>query len=73
MATPDQYANMDMQMDYDPNVAADQNTIHQEVVIDIHVRHLKLQINEIMNQKDDLVEGQPIDLPVRIVWSRGKK
>ena len=42
MATPDQYANMDMQMDYDPNVAADQNTIHQEVVIDIHVRHLKL-------------------------------
>ena len=23
------------------------NTIHQEVVIDIHVRHLKLQITEI--------------------------
>lgn len=72
MATPDHYANMDMPMDYDPN-AAEQNTIHQEVVIDIHVRHLKLQIAEIMHQSDDPAEGQPIDLPVRIVWSRGKK
>ena len=29
--------------------SASQNTIHQEVVIDIHVRHLKLQIEEIIN------------------------
>lgn len=35
---------------------ASQNTIHQEVVIDIHVRHLKLSINEIMNTPDDQEE-----------------
>lgn len=50
-----------------------QNTVHQEVVIDIHVRHLKLQIDEIMNQSDEAAEFNPIELPVRIIWSRGKK
>ena len=53
--------------------SASQNRIHQEVVIDIHVRHLKLQITEIAEQPDDQPDNPPIELPVRIIWSRGKK
>ena len=50
-----------------------QNIMHQEVVIDIHVRHLKLQIDEIANQTEDDPDNPPQELPVRIIWSRGKK
>jgi hypothetical protein len=46
-------------------------SIHQEVIIDIHVRHLKIKLNEL--QIDPNTEGENIVLPVRIVWSRGKK
>ena len=58
-----------MDLDDRPTASRDTDTIHQEVVIDIHVRHLKLQINEIMNAPD----SAPLELPVRIIWSRGKK
>ena len=42
----------DEKNDFSKPLDGNANTIHQEVVIDIHVRHLKLQIDEIMNQPD---------------------
>lgn len=43
---------------------------HTEVVIDIHVRHLKMKVTELATDNDD---GESKVLPVRIIWSRGKK
>ena len=72
MASPGGFNDLDEDVNRATGATAsrDQDTVHQEVVIDIHVRHLKLPINEIMNQSQD---QQPIELPVRIIWSRGKK
>jgi len=41
--------NVEYAVDDENRTPGQNNTIHQEVVIDIHVRHLKLQIDEIMN------------------------
>ena len=43
---------------------------YHDVVIDIHIKHLKMSINELMNAP---AEEEQIELPVRIVWTRGDR
>ena len=47
-----------------------EGSVRQEVVIDIHVSNMKLRIKEIM---DGTIPTSSKGIPVRIVWSRGKK
>jgi hypothetical protein len=47
--------------------------VRQEIVIDIHVRTLKLAIDELVEGGIPEAEEGSKGLAVRVVWSRGKK
>ena len=56
-----------------PSDAQPEGSIRQEIVIDIHVRTLKMKIDELANREIPEGEEGQKGLAVRVVWSRGKK
>lgn len=56
-----------------PSDAQGDGSVRQEIVIDIHVRTLKLAIDELTEGLIPEAEEGSKGLAVRVVWSRGKK
>lgn len=56
-----------------PSDAQEGGSVRQEIVIDIHVRTLKMAITELVEGLIDEGQEGAKGLAVRVVWSRGKK
>lgn len=56
-----------------PSDAQGEGSLRQEIVIDIHVRTLKLPVDELTEGTIPEAQEGSKGLAVRVVWSRGKK